>query len=90
MTNPCKTKSSVGIKQALADINYFCKNFTLLDDNKFIGLSLLGLLEKYQVNGNQAHDANIVATMLYHKIPSVVTLNTKDFVFYKEIDTISI
>ncbi len=40
---------------------------------------LLHLLEVYPGAGKQVHDANIVATMLEHGLPRLLTFNTADF-----------
>ena len=40
---------------------------------------LLDLIARYGVRGRLVHDANIVATMLTHGIPRLLTFNARDF-----------
>lgn len=49
---------------------------------------LLGLMEQISVGGKQVHDANIVATMLAHGVPNLLTHNTADFMRYSGLITI--
>jgi len=50
---------------------------------------LLELIERFSVTGKQVHDANIIATMLVHDLPTLLTHNTKDFKRYHTlIDTL--
>jgi predicted nucleic acid-binding protein len=45
------------------------------------------LVREYRVRGVQVHDARLVATMLVHRIPNLITLNVTDFARYAEIVT---
>ena len=40
------------------------------------------LVEHYQVSGREVFDARLAATMLVHKIDSILTFNTRDFTRY--------
>lgn len=42
------------------------------------------LLESYSVMGKQVHDARLVASMLTWKIPTILTLNAKHFMRFKQ------
>ncbi len=44
---------------------------------------------KYQVIGKNAHDTRLVAAMIVHGIPRILTFNTTDFQRYQEITAIS-
>lgn len=46
------------------------------------------LVAKHQVVGKQAHDANLVATMLVHGVTRLLTFNGADFKRYSEIEVI--
>jgi predicted nucleic acid-binding protein len=37
------------------------------------------LAKRYGVKGKQAHDAKLVASMIAHGIPAILTLNSSDF-----------
>ncbi|MCP4284816.1 MAG: type II toxin-antitoxin system VapC family toxin, partial [Gammaproteobacteria bacterium] len=43
------------------------------------------LMESFKTGGKQVHDANIVATMLAHNIPCLLTYNVKDFERFEKI-----
>jgi predicted nucleic acid-binding protein len=62
-----------------ADIRYFMNRFRLADEGAAVTYQLLTLIEQGAVAGKQIHDANIVATMLVHGIPSLLTHNVTDF-----------
>jgi predicted nucleic acid-binding protein len=49
------------------------------EDNPRITEQLLTLMQQIPLGGKQVHDANIVATMLVHNIPALLTHNTDDF-----------
>jgi len=40
------------------------------------------------VEGVQVHDARLVAAMMAHEIPQILTFNYKDFKRYREISVI--
>lgn len=46
------------------------------------------LIRQHQLGGKQVHDTNIVATMLAHDIPCLLTHNVKDFTRFEELITI--
>jgi len=47
------------------------------------------LATKYVSEGKQNHDARIVAAMIVHSVPRILTFNDSDFRRYAEIDVIS-
>jgi predicted nucleic acid-binding protein len=80
-------------KQAPWDMilkNYesFQKHFTLLGEDRDTVNELRQLLSKIPAAGKQVHDANIVATMLAHNIPCLLTNNTDDFSRYSKLITV--
>jgi predicted nucleic acid-binding protein len=50
--------------------------------------NLLHLLTTVPVAGRQVHDANIVATMLAHGVPKLLTHNTADFARFAAVITV--
>ena len=46
---------------------------------------LLDLLLQFPSGGKQVHDANIVATMLVHGVPKLLTHNTADFARFSSV-----
>ncbi|MCY7273768.1 MAG: PIN domain nuclease, partial [Phormidesmis sp. CAN_BIN44] len=43
------------------------------------------LIQHYRVMGKQAHDTRLVAAMLVHNIPKILTFNVQDFLRFTEI-----
>lgn len=66
----------------LNNCEYFQNHFTLLDEGRHTVIELMHLLSKIPSAGKHVHDANIVATMLAHHVPNLLTLNTGDFTRY--------
>ena len=46
---------------------------------------LLTLIERFNVGGNQVHDANIIATMQVYGIRNLITHNISDFKRFSSI-----
>lgn len=63
----------------LKQIQLFIEQFTIADDTDEVTRQLLQLMADTPIGGKKIHDANIVATMLAHNIPSLLTHNRKDF-----------
>jgi hypothetical protein len=45
------------------------------------------LIVKFGVKGRQVHDARLVASMLAHRVSTLLTLNTIDFARYANVIT---
>jgi predicted nucleic acid-binding protein len=43
------------------------------------------LVQRYSVSGKNIHDARLVAAMVVHDVPQILTFNSQDFVRYGEI-----
>ena len=67
------------MKTAIADVRCLQSVFRVAEDGPLVLERLLALVGTYPSAGKQVHDANIVATMLVHKIGSLVTFNATDF-----------
>jgi predicted nucleic acid-binding protein len=63
----------------LEQVGQFIRRFEVADDTPAVTDQLLQLLANHKLGGKQVHDANIVATMQAHGIPTLLTHNTKDF-----------
>ena len=62
--------------------------FQLLADNERIHAEWRRLVVAHAVTGVQVHDARIVASMLAHGVPQLLTLNDLDFRRYVEISVV--
>ena len=65
------------------------QTFMPLPDTPDILTEWQQLVLKHQVAGKQAHDAHLVAAMLVHGIPHLLTFNTADFKRYVEITVVN-
>ena len=64
-------------------IEDFETRFRIAEDDREVTALLLELIANPGARGRQVHDANIVATMLHHGIPNLLTHNTSDFERYR-------
>lgn len=79
MTRPQPFANPVPISRVVAEVNRLAGQFRIAEDSPAVFTQLLTILSSVSVGGRQVHDANIVATMLAHGIPNVLTHNTADF-----------
>ena len=69
-------------------IRAFERRFRIAEDNALVTAKLLELLLQFPSGGKQVHDANIVATMLVHGVPTLSTHNTADFARFSGVTEI--
>jgi len=62
-----------------ARVAAFEARFEVADDTAAVTDHLRQLIAEVALGGKQVHDANIVATMLVHDIPALLTQNSRDF-----------
>ena len=79
MTRPRTFTGSTTIAALVADVQRFERTFRIVEDDAAVTGRLLNLVSGFNVIGRQIHDANIVATMLEHGIPNLLTDNIADF-----------
>jgi predicted nucleic acid-binding protein len=79
MSKPAALTAPVPLTALVADIHSFQAQFDIAEDGPGVTMNLLMLLAAIPCAGKQVHDANIVATMLAHGIPMLLTHNTADF-----------
>ena len=53
--------------------------FRLLPDSPAVHTVWRQLLTAHRISGVQVHDARLVASMLVHQVPRILTYNTRDF-----------
>lgn len=88
MTRPGSLTEDIPIASLVQDVRGFEASLIVLDDGPAVTAKLLKTVEQNLVAGKQVHDANIVATMLVHEIPALLTHNTADFKRYQEVITV--
>jgi predicted nucleic acid-binding protein len=64
---------------AVGRVRQFASLFGVAEDGPEVTKILLDLPARFPTAGRQVHDANIVATMLAHRINRLLTFNTADF-----------
>lgn len=62
--------------------------FRLLPDNERVHAEWRRLVVAHSVEGVQVHDARLVAAMLAHGVPQLLTLNNRDFARYPGISAV--
>jgi predicted nucleic acid-binding protein len=72
-------------RELASDIRYFLSHFRLAEEGSAVTEKLLELIEEVEIGGKQIHDANVVATMLVHGIPALLTHNTRDFARFSQV-----
>lgn len=78
----------VPIEDVIRDVFYFESVFTIADETVAVTTRWLDLLAQIPCGGKQVHDANIVATMLVHSVPNLLTHNTADFQRFNHLITV--
>jgi predicted nucleic acid-binding protein len=72
-------------RELASDIRYFIKMFRVAEEGDRVTEKLLELIEGREIGGKQIHDANIVATMLVHEVPALLTYNSADFARFSDV-----
>jgi len=68
--------------EALRLAEQYSRAYEVLHEDGQVHAHLLKLTRDFGVRGKQVHDANIVATMLAHNVPTLATENVRDFQRY--------
>jgi predicted nucleic acid-binding protein len=80
ITRPSTVTPPLATTALIADVRGFEARFRIAEDGPAVTAELLRLLATVTSQGKQIHDANIVATMLVHGIPNLLTHNVADFI----------
>ena len=90
-TYPRTLSVPLTIGEVINEINRLKAVFSIADETIVVREKLLELLKEYPTAGKQAHDANIVATMLVYGIDTLLTLNVDDMKHFRDkINLISV
>ncbi len=79
LTRPQKFTPPLPIAQVTAEVLNLERAAIVADETATVTQQLLALLAAIPCGGKQVHDANIVATMLVHGVPNLLTHNVADF-----------
>jgi predicted nucleic acid-binding protein len=88
MSRPGALTKPIAMSSLVADVKRFEAQFQLAEDGSAVTRHLLDILNSTACAGKQVHDANIVATMLAHGIPKLLTHNVADFTRFSSLITI--
>lgn len=80
LTRPQTYAAAVPVAQVIANVRQLQSQLRIAPDSTPVFAQLLTLLAAVPCGGRQVYDANIVATMLVHGVPNLLTHNTADFV----------
>lgn len=78
------------VPDAVANVEQFLEFANLFEETEEVALRLPELAKNLDVRGPRLHDANVVATMLVHRIPVLITQNSNDFIGFGGIKTLAI
>ena len=78
-TRPQASGPALPMAAAIADVQGFQAAFNVAEGGPNVLDRLLQLLAAHPGGGKQVHDANLVATMLEHRIHRLLTFNAADF-----------
>ncbi len=90
MTRPGILEFPLTPDEVVEDIEQWKSSFEIVNETEDVTDKLMFLIKKYDLKGKRIHDANIVATMLVHRISLVFTANEGDFKKFDEIDIVTI
>jgi predicted nucleic acid-binding protein len=88
MSRPGTLTPPLPMTALIADVQTFESRFFIAEDRPAVTAPLLALLASVSCAGKQVHDANIVATMLAHGIPNLLTHNVADFSRFAGVITV--
>ena len=89
MTRPAD-RNGYGLSPAEANLHAIDieTSFRLLPDNLEVHEEWRRLLVAHRVSGTQVHDARLAAAMHVHGVKRILTLNTRDFARFTDIEAI--
>jgi predicted nucleic acid-binding protein len=64
---------------AVENVEQLTARLELLAEDRRVAAELRLLVRKYEVRGRQAHDANVVATLVIHGVADLLTADGHDF-----------
>ena len=80
----------LSVRDATANVNEFLRRLHVYDETEDVARRLRQIALTYGLSGKRLHDANIVATMSTHGIPTLVTQNAGDFTWFDGIDIVAV
>jgi hypothetical protein len=75
--------------QGCAEITSTRALFSILPETAQVYPTWESLITKYSILGKQAHDTRLVALMIEHRVPRILTFNDVDFRRFNEIQALN-
>lgn len=88
MTRPGTANPPIPTGAVLTAVSDLAARLQVAEDGPVVFAHLLSLLAAVPCSGKQVHDANIVATMLAHGVPNLLTHNVADFTRFASYITV--
>ena len=79
LSRPQSFTPRIPMGEIISLVTTFRQAWTVFDETAETNDRLLRLVSEIPCGGKQVHDANIVATMMAHGIPTLATYNQADF-----------
>jgi predicted nucleic acid-binding protein len=76
-------------QQAITEIIAARSLFEILSETAQLYPTWEGLIAKHGILGKQAHDVRLVALMIQHRVPKILTFNDADFRRFTEIEILN-
>ena len=70
---------------AIHNIRSFRSRVHIIPETSEVLAKLIELVELYNLVGKRIHDANLIASMNAHRVPTLVTVNVSDFAVFAGI-----
>lgn len=77
------------VELSLSEVRATRALFTPLTENDRIYSTWERLIGSYDVQGKRTHDVRLVAMMLLHSVPTILTFNDRDFRQFNEISVLN-
>lgn len=77
-------------RHALENVEAILARSTLLEETLEVSDGLRALVKRLRCTGKQVHDANVVATMLGHRVRHLITGNLADFHRFEGIELLDL
>ena len=89
VTNPSQVGQPIASTAAKEEVEKYlvCSTIRKLEISLSTLNSAIQLAEKYKVTKQYFYDTRLVATMLEHNVTKILTLNIRDFVTFREIQS---
>lgn len=86
-TRPIAARGGLGltIRETDRRVRLIERSFSVLADSLEVYITWRRLVLDYKIEGVNVHDARLVAFMMVHQVPRLLTLNLRDFKRYNEI-----